>query len=97
MRRSENILKMVTQSNVVTITENAIMEGTHKDPKFMALVNITFSQDSGDNVDMLLNDVEGNKEKMLKLKYNLVKMQGEGIELERKDDDILYEKDPTTE
>ena len=40
MRRYEKRLKMGTQANVVIVTENTIMEGTHKDPKFTALVNI---------------------------------------------------------
>ena len=74
MRRSEKILKMGTQADVVTITENTIMEGTHKDPKFIASVNIVVSQASADNVYILMNEMERNKENMLKLKDNLVKM-----------------------
>ena len=35
-RRSQKRLNMGTQANVVTITESTIMEGTHKDPQFMA-------------------------------------------------------------
>ena len=70
---------MGTLNDVVTVTENTIMEGTHKDPKFTALVNIVVAQASADNVDILMNDMEWNKEKMLKVKDNLVKMWGEGI------------------
>ena len=92
MRRSEKILKMGTQVDVVTVTENTIMEGTHKDPKSMASVNIAAAQAGTDNVDRLIDDVYINKEKMLKLKDNLVKMQGEGIELKRKHDAILSKK-----
>ena len=43
MRRSEKRLKMGTQADVVTVTENTIMEGTHKDRKFTASVNIAAS------------------------------------------------------
>ena len=39
-----------------------------------------------------MNEVERNKEKMLKIKDNLVKMRGEGIELKRKHDSILSKK-----
>ena len=42
----------------------------------MALVNIASAQASADNVDWLIDDVERNKEKMLKLKDNLVKARG---------------------
>ena len=40
MIRLEKRLKMGTQSDVVIVTENTIMEGTHKDLKFTASVNI---------------------------------------------------------
>ena len=40
-----------------------------------------------------MNDLEQNKEEMLKLKDNLVKMWGEGMELKRKHDAILSEKE----
>ena len=43
---------------MVTVIENTIMEGTHKDPKFMASVNIAAAQASIDNVDQLMEDVE---------------------------------------
>ena len=61
------------------VTKNTIMEGTHKEPIFMASVNVTVSQASADNVVLLMENVEHQKEKMLKLKYNLVKTRGEGI------------------
>ena len=38
--RYEKWLKMGTQADVVTLTKNTIMEGTHKNPKFLASVNI---------------------------------------------------------
>ena len=65
---------MGTQVDVVTVIENTIMEGTHKDPKFMALVNIAVAQANTGNVDRLINDVKRNKENMLKLKDNMVKL-----------------------
>ena len=92
-RRSEKRLKMGTQADIVIVTESTIMEGTHKDPKFMATVNIAAAQANIDNADQLINDVERNKEKMLKLKDNMVKTRGEGIELKRKYDSILSEKE----
>ena len=49
---------MGTQADVVTITENTIMEGTHKDPKFMALVRIEVTQAGTDNVDKLIDGIE---------------------------------------
>ena len=52
---------MGTQADIVTVTENTIMEGTHNDPKFMALVNVAAAQASADNVDRLMDDVERNK------------------------------------
>ena len=84
---------METQVDVVTITERTIMEGTPKDPKFMESVNIAAAQASADNVDWLMEDADHNKEKMLKLKANLVKTNEEGIELKRKYDAILFEKE----
>ena len=69
---------MGTQDDMVTITKNTIMEGTHKNPKFMALVNVLASQASTNNVDRLMDDVERNKEKMPKLKDNLVKHEEKG-------------------
>ena len=39
-RRSEKRLNMGTQADVVTVTESIIMEGTHKDLKFMTSVTI---------------------------------------------------------
>ena len=56
-------------------------------------MNIEAAQSNANNVDRLMDDVESNKEKMLKLKDNLVKTQGEGIELKRKYDVILSEKE----
>ena len=88
-RRSEKGLKMGSQVDVVTVTENTIMEGTHKKPKFMASVNVAVSQASADNVVQLMENVEHQKEKMLKLKDTLVKTRGEGIELKRKHEAIL--------
>ena len=41
----------------------------------------------------MIDDVERNKEKMLKLKDNLVKMWGEGIELNTKHDSIISENE----
>ena len=67
---------MGTKDDVVTIIENTIMEGTHKDPKVMASANIVVGQANDDNIDRLIGDVECNKEKMLKLNDNLVKMRG---------------------
>ena len=61
---------------MVMVTKNTIMEGTHKDPKFMASVNIASQQDNTDNVDHLMGNVEHQKEKMLKLKDTLVKTRG---------------------
>ena len=42
----------------------------------MDSVNIAAAQANPDNVDRLIDDVEHNKEKMPKLKDNLVNMQG---------------------
>ena len=81
---------MSTHTNVVTITKNTIMEGTHKDPKFIASVNIL---GNFENVSRLMNDIERSKEKMFKLKDNLVKMWGEGIELKMKHDSLLSKKE----
>ena len=92
-RRLEKRLKMGTQVDIVTVTECTIMEGTHKDPKFMASVNIAAAQASADNVYRLMDDVERNKENMLKLKDSLVKLWGEGIDLKRKHDAILSKKE----
>ena len=69
------------------------MEGTHKDPKFMALVNIVAVHANVDNVDRLMDEVYHNKEKMFKLKDILVKLRGEGIDLKRKHDAILFIKE----
>ena len=66
---------MGTQANVVTVIEDTIMEGTHKDPKFMASVNIAVAQESIDNVDRLMENVECQKENMFKLKDSVVKLQ----------------------
>ena len=64
---------MGTYDDTVTMTKNTIMEGTHKDPNFMASVNIVAGQDSADKIDQLMENVEHHKKKMLKLKYSLVK------------------------
>ena len=69
------------------------MKGTHKDPKFMASVSIAVAQANADDVDWSMDDVERNKENMLKLKDSLVKLGGEGIYLKRKHDAILSEKE----
>ena len=53
---------MGTQDNVVTVTENTIMEGTHKDPNFTASVNIVVAQDNVDSIDRLMENVEHHKE-----------------------------------
>ena len=79
---------MGTQADVVTVTKSTIMEGTHKYPKFMASMNIVAAP-ANINVDWLIDDVERNKEKMLKLKDNLVKTRGEGIDLKRTYDSFL--------
>ena len=74
---------------MVTVTENTVMEGTHKDPKFMASMNIAATQGSTDDVDQLMENVEHHKEKIIKLKDNLVKTRGEDIELKRKHETTL--------
>ena len=84
---------MGTQDDAVKVTEETIMEGTHKDPKFMALVNITTAQSSANNIDRLMDEVEHNKEKMFKLKDSLVKLRGKGICLKRKNGAILSSKE----
>ena len=84
---------MGSQDGVVTLNGNIIMQGTQKDPKFITSMNIVVAQASTDNVDRLMENVEHHKEKMLKLKDTLVKRRGEGIELKRKHDAILSEKE----
>ena len=91
-KRSEKRLNMGSHAHMVIGTENTIMEGTHKDPKFMASMNIEFAQANADNIDHFMENVEHHKEKMLKLKDTLVKTRGEGIELKRKHEAILLEK-----
>ena len=54
-------MKMGRQVDIVTITKSTIMEGTHKELKLMASVNIAAPQASVDNVDRLMDDVERNK------------------------------------
>ena len=39
-RRSEKRLKTTTHDDVVTVTENVVMEGTNKDLKFMASIRV---------------------------------------------------------
>ena len=55
------------------------MEGTNKDPKFMASVSVAVKQANADNVDRLIESVEHHKEKMFKMKDTLIKEGGEGI------------------
>ena len=55
---------MGTQDDLVTETKDTIMEGTKKYPKIMASVNIVAAQDSADNIDRLMEDIECNKENM---------------------------------
>lgn len=86
-------MKMTAQPDIVTVTENTLVEGTQKDPKFTASVNVAAAQASADNVDKLLTTIERNKEKMLKLKATLVKERGETIELNTKLQATLFEKD----
>ena len=61
------------QTDMVIVIENTIMEGTHKDPKFMASVNIVAVQANANNVDRFMEDVEHHKEKILELKDSRVK------------------------
>ena len=63
---------MGTQDDVVTITESTIMEGTHKDLLFMSSINVAATPASTDNVDWFMEDVECTKDKLLKLKDNMV-------------------------
>ena len=80
---------MGMQTDMVIVIENTIMEGTHKDPKFMASINIVVVQASADNIDWLMEDVEFQKDRMFKLKDSVMKLRGEGIDLKRKHDAIL--------
>ena len=54
---------------------------------------MTSLQASVDNIDRLMEDMERNKEKMFKLKDSVVKLQWEEIDLKRKHDAILSEKE----
>ena len=81
------------QDCMVIVIKYNIMEGTHKDPKFMASINIAVVQANADNVDRLMEYVECNKEKMFKLKDSVVKLLGEGIDLKIKHDVILSKKE----
>ena len=56
-------------------------------------MNIALPQASTNNVDWLIENVAHQKEKMLKLRDTLVKARGEGIELKRKHDAVLSEKE----
>ena len=83
---------MGTQDDMVMVIEDTIMEDTHKDPKFMASLNIAATHASVDNIDWLMEDVERNKERMFKLKDSVVKLWGEGIYLKRKYEAIISKK-----
>ena len=78
VRRSENRLKISDQPDVVIVTEKTVIDGTNKDPKFLAFVSIAAAQYDVDNVDKLVEDTEHYKEKMIKMKDTLVKERGEG-------------------
>ena len=79
-------------ADVVTITENIVMEGTNKYPKFMASVSVVAAQANADNVYHLIANVEQPKAKLFKLKDTLIKKRGEGIELKIKHEATLSER-----
>ena len=54
---------MGSQDDVVTVTESTVMEGTHKDTKFIASMNVAAAQSNADNVDRLMENIEHQKEK----------------------------------
>ena len=74
---------------MVMVIKNTIIEGTHKDPKFMDSMNVVAAEANAENIDRLIENVKHQKEKMLNLKDTLVKIRGKGIELKRKHEKIL--------
>ena len=75
------------------MTEKTIMQGTNRDPQFLAFVTITVVQANADNVDKLVGDDEHYKERMINMKDTLVKERGEGRELNRKHEATISKKE----
>ena len=78
VRRSEKILKVDTQPDVITMTEKNVVEKTNQDPKFLASISVAAAQANADKVEKLMEDAEHYKEKMIKMKDTLIKERGEG-------------------
>ena len=49
---------MGSQDDVVMVTKNTIMEGTHKYLDFVSSVNVAVAQANVDNVECLMENVE---------------------------------------
>ena len=76
VRKSEKILKIGDQPDVVTVTARIVIQDTNEDPQFLASVRISAMQAHADNVNKLVGDVEQYKERMLNMKGTLVKERG---------------------
>ena len=78
VRRLEKILKICNQPDVVIVIEKTIMQGTNQDPIILVSIKFSTPQYNVDNVGQAVQYVENYKQRMCKMKRNLVKERGKG-------------------
>ena len=73
------------------ITDTAIVLGTDQDPRFTIRAGAALIQDSKDNVDRIMTDLELSKKSSAQLKDTLRKEREEGNRLKQKYEDMQRE------
>ena len=73
------------------ITDTAVVLGTNQDPRFTIRVRAALIQDSEDNLDSIMTDLELSKKFSAQLKYTLRKEREESNRMKRKYEDMKEE------
>ena len=76
--RIEKTLRVGTQPPVTTVTEGTVMKNVEEHPRQLASMGITNAYANAHNVDMLLQNIEQYKGKMVEMKEVLRKEEKAG-------------------
>ena len=90
VKRTEKKVEIGGQSRKMII-EKTVVYGTDADPRLTARAGVELTQDTEDNVDRLMTDLEQSKKNATQLKETLKKERDEGHKLKRKFEDMQNE------
>ena len=90
VKRTEKKVETRGQSGMM-ITDKTLVNGTDADPRLIARAGVELTQDTKDNVDRLMTDLEQSRKNVAQLKDTLQKERDQGNKLKRKFEDMHNE------